>query len=48
MVDVYIPEQEEDTNLTQQYHDYAKAGTLMFLKYLMKHCIITQQTLWAD
>tara|TARA_R100000329_G_scaffold33242_1_gene30884 strand:- start:1620 stop:3341 length:1722 start_codon:yes stop_codon:yes gene_type:complete len=28
MVDVYIPEQEEDTNLTQQYHDYAKAGTL--------------------
>ena len=28
MVDVYIPEQEEDTNLTQQYHTYAKAGTL--------------------
>lgn len=28
MVDVYIPEQEEDTNLTQQYHSYAKAGTL--------------------
>ena len=28
MVDVYIPDQEEDTNLTQQYHDYAKAGTL--------------------
>lgn len=28
MVDVYIPEQEEDTNLTQQYNSYAKAGTL--------------------
>lgn len=28
MVDVYIPDQEEDTNLTQQYHSYAKAGTL--------------------
>jgi len=28
MVDMYIPEQEEDENLTQQYHDYAKAGTM--------------------
>lgn len=28
MVDVYFEEQEEDKNLTTQYHDYAKAGTL--------------------
>lgn len=28
MVDVYIPEQEHDSNLQNSYFDYAKAGTL--------------------
>ena len=28
MVDIYYQEQQDDPNLRNQYHDFAKAGTL--------------------